>query len=142
MKRFKITAWDTEFRGFIVLGYDGYLVEFVNNTDMSNGWRKRFFDILQIHQSHFKGFKKRLEESGSFRVEEFKESIEFASFWKKYDVKDGSKKRAETLWKKLSTTQKYKALFFIDRYNEQIKKSGVGKMYADTYLRREIWNND
>jgi hypothetical protein len=65
----------------------------------------------------------------------------FDEFWDAYNHKSMSgKKIAREKWEKLSASQKIKAMKFIGAYDAELRaNSGVAKMYAKTYLHKQVW---
>jgi hypothetical protein len=62
----------------------------------------------------------------------------FEVFWEKYDYKF-DKKRAEDRWNKLKDADKIAAIDYIERYKNELRKTGVAQMYAKTYLINRVW---
>ncbi len=68
-------------------------------------------------------------------------AVTFEDFWNRYDDKTtSSKKKTETIWKRMSQTERDKAFNYIPTYFRNIP-NGVAKKYANTYLNAEQWNN-
>jgi len=76
------------------------------------------------------------------RLVEVIQKVSFEEFWEAYDHKALShKKKSVVLWNKLSEAEQIKAFTHLTKYFYQIKINNTPKMYANTYLGSEIWNN-
>lgn len=76
------------------------------------------------------------------RIVEVVNEITFETFWETYDHKALShKKKSVAIWNKLSMAERIKAYQHLNKYFYQIKVNNTPKMYANTYLNSEIWNN-
>lgn len=76
------------------------------------------------------------------KVIEVVDKVSFEMFWDLYDHKALShKKKSIALWNKLSEAEQIKAYQHLNKYFYQIKLANTPKMYANTYLGSEIWNN-
>lgn len=62
----------------------------------------------------------------------------FEEFWEVYAHKNG-KKEALDRWRKLSPAEKIKAFQYIGKYHAECRQTGAFKMYAKTYLHRQVW---
>ena len=66
----------------------------------------------------------------------------FSDFWNKYNLKR-NKKDAEAIWKRMSPLDRTKAVLSLDAYDKYRKrKLWLEKMYPDTYLRKEHYNDE
>jgi hypothetical protein len=74
-------------------------------------------------------------------IQQVDEDLSFERFYNTYDYKISKRSTAEKSWNKLSDTNKLLALKFIPKYEAQLRKTGIGKKYPETYLNQEIWNN-
>ncbi len=102
--------------------------------------RQQIF-ILKELPRELSEIKKVISNSVSAKLTEVSKEITFEMFWNRYDEKTrSSKKTAETVWKRMSVTDRNKAYWFIPKYFSSILP-GVPKKYAETYLRKELWNN-
>ena len=76
------------------------------------------------------------------KVSKVEEDLSFDNFWKVYNYKVGNKKRAERLWQRLTDDQKAKAITHLKSYESfLIMNPGLAKLYPETYLNQERWNN-
>lgn len=76
------------------------------------------------------------------RVTELFDDLDFSTFWDKYAYKIGNKSRAARLWETLKPPEQAKAMSFIVQYNQQLLlQKGVAKLYPETYLQQQRWNN-
>lgn len=94
----------------------------------------RLYSELEVFVSKIKG--------GQLIEKKFqKKDVTFEMFWDKYDHKSvSSKKISRKVWDKLPQKERDKAYNFIWQYERNIP-NGIGKKYAETYLRSELWNN-
>lgn len=68
--------------------------------------------------------------------------ITFEMWFDKYSFKR-NKKPAEKIWVKMNVGDRAKAFYSIDAYNRYLKKNTwLNKMYPDTYLRNEHYNDE
>jgi len=68
--------------------------------------------------------------------------ISFDDFWEKYGNKVGKKKRTEHLWSLLNTEDRQKAMVYMEEYNSHLRRNPtLTKLYPETYLFQERWNN-
>lgn len=74
-------------------------------------------------------------------IQQVDEDLSFERFYNTYDYKISKRSTAEKSWNKLSDANKLLALKFIPKYEAQLRKTGVGKKYPETYLNQMIWNN-
>jgi hypothetical protein len=63
----------------------------------------------------------------------------FDEFWETYAHKYG-KKEAVDKWIKLSIASKIKAYQYIGKYHAECRQTGSHKLYAKTYLHKQIWD--
>ncbi len=77
-----------------------------------------------------------------WQVKEVPQDLSFTAFWNAYRHKVGNKKRAERLWNGLSKEDKAKAIAYLPRYESYLAQNpGIAKLYPETYLNQERWNN-
>lgn len=140
MKRYLLTS--EAFLGYIVLGFNPFLVELEINGNLSEEQYKAFFNLIPTHQDGFKEFRKVITQNGTATIEEHKDGLKFEAFWERYNYKVGNKKRAEKIWNGLNKADKNKAVFYLGIYDRELKaKPYQAKMYADSYLTQQRWNN-
>lgn len=65
--------------------------------------------------------------------------LSFNFFWKSYNYKVGKIKMAENIWEKMSLFEKIKAISYIPKYFDHIKKTGHKKAYPTTYLSQKYF---
>lgn len=75
------------------------------------------------------------------KIKEVDEDLSFERFWNEFDYKVGNKSRALKLWTALPNPDKAKALKFMATYDTQLAMTKVNKMYPETYLHQQRWNN-
>lgn len=131
----------TRFKASATVKYntDGILVELVYEPGTAPPDVVQYFyhhlPYKVQHLTHYKNFK-------NVKVTEVFESLDFDNFWNTYAYKDGNKSRAKRLWEALNNVERAKALTHIAVYERQlILKKGVAKLYPETYLHQQRWNN-
>jgi hypothetical protein len=130
------------FLGYVVLGFNPFLVQLEINGDLTDEQYQSFFGLIPTHQDGFKEFRQKITQNGTAKIEEHKEGLKFESFWDRYAYKAGNKKRAEQLWNGLSKANKNKAIFYLGIYDRELRaKPYQQKLYADSYLKQQRWNN-
>jgi len=72
-------------------------------------------------------------------IKQVEPDLSFQSFWSEYNYKEGTKKRAEGLWNRLSRINRILAIEFIRVYDGKLAQSGVAKLYPETYLSNQRW---
>lgn len=73
-------------------------------------------------------------------VVELLPNITFEKMWDKHDDKvRSSKKRSLKKWNTMPQAEQVKAYFYHDTY--MANKGNADKMYLETYLNKELWNN-
>lgn len=82
-----------------------------------------------------------VKRSKNWLIERMPLDLNFTTFWARYNHKVGNKKRAERLWDTLSQANRAKALNFITKYEAQLLQTNHDKLYPETYLNQERWNN-
>jgi hypothetical protein len=65
----------------------------------------------------------------------------FSEFWEAYKYKK-NKKAAQTSWKKITSTNKEKAIAAIPHYLTSLNKTGYSQCHASSWLNGERWNDD
>ena len=138
MRRFLITG--TRYTGEAELLYNNDEVIScvdVRSTNMTPGQRKHFMNGVPVFINQLaESFEKKLN------IVEADFLVSFDMFWRKYNMKR-NKKAAEMLWEKLSKTKQIKAFTRIDVYDKYCtKNTWYNKMYPDTYIRGEHWEDE
>lgn len=64
--------------------------------------------------------------------------VSFEDFWERYGYKV-DKKRALDKWKKLKPEEQRRAVEYISKYKNELRRTGVAQMYPKTYLQNKIW---
>lgn len=115
-----------------------------------------FFDLSKAqlteaqHESLIRNFPLTLEalvalvakDKENRKIVEVVQEVSFETFWEAYDHKALShKKKSVAIWNKLSMAERIKAYQHLNKYFYQIKLANTPKMYANTYLNSELWNN-
>lgn len=129
------------FTGEVVFSFNdaGLLISY--DATGANLSEKQQIFLLRNIPRELAEVKAMLANSPSAKFVQINKEITFDMFWNRYDEKTrSSKKTAETVWKRMSVTDRNKAYWFIPKYFSSILP-GVPKKYAETYLRKELWNN-
>jgi hypothetical protein len=139
MRRFILTS--DAFTGEVEFIFnDSGLLESFTTAAAQLSERQQVF-ILKELPRELSEIQKVISNSVSAKLIEVSKEITFEMFWNRYDEKiRSSKKTAETVWKRMSEKDRNKAYWFIPKYFSSILP-GVPKKYAETYLRKELWNN-
>jgi hypothetical protein len=134
------------FEGEVLLWYDSDKPNLLVMFDMS----KAEFDSNQ-HVAFLRNFPRSLDElelliekdSANRKMVQYFDNVTFDLFWERYDHKRlSSKIKTEKIWNKMSDSEKYKAYFFVERYENDLRCSGgIAKKHAETYLNAALWNN-
>lgn len=140
MKQFVVTS--THFQGELLFKFDlnGRLIGFEVQAMLSEeqyGW---FFANLPKSQAVLLGDWKR--KSKTIKVAEVPLDLSFEAFYKKYAYKVGDKKKAQTLWAKLSDAEKALAITKIDSYNRYTERTQIAKVYPERYLSQRRFENE
>ena len=96
-----------------------------------------FMPLLPWHAGMIESFRAKAPQA-SFVLRDRK--LTFIEFWDRYDDKiRSSKKRTEKAWNALSEADQIRAYLHYPKYMRH--KGAAEKMYAETYLSKELWNN-
>ena len=66
--------------------------------------------------------------------------ITFDMFWEAFDNKY-NRSRCESLWERLSKSEKAAAYFNVKNYKKVLKRTGQYQMHPDTWLRNKCFND-
>jgi len=105
------------------------------DQDMFEYFTQRFPKTLGIMQLWID------EKIKNVQIQKLEEDLSFDTFWLKYNMKLGKKQLAKKLWEDLPSTEKAKALKYVQLYDQELIKTGINKKFAETYIRQAIWNN-
>lgn len=139
MRRFVLTS--DAFTGEVEFIFnDSGLLESFTTAAAQLSERQQVF-ILKELPRELSEIKKVISNSVSAKLTEVNNDITFDQFWKRYDPPALSKKKKKALprWNRMSQSERNKAYYFIPKYESRMR--GEGKMYAETYLNSEIWND-
>ncbi|WP_185864815.1 hypothetical protein [Blattabacterium cuenoti] len=75
-----------------------------------------------------------------FSIEEIPVDLSFDRFWTDYKYKVGKKKMAENIWNRMALSDKVKALSYIPKYLDHIKRTGHDQAYPTTYLNQRYFD--
>ncbi|MFH1121770.1 MAG: hypothetical protein V1775_18260 [Bacteroidota bacterium] len=139
MKRFVLTS--DAFTGEVEFIFNdlGLLYSFsMSNAQLSE--KQQVFIIKELPRE-LNEIKRVIGTSQSAKITEVAIEITFEMFWKRYDPPANSKKKKKALprWNKMSKAEQMKAYYHISKYESNMR--GEAKMYAETYLNSELWNN-
>jgi len=82
-----------------------------------------------------------LEKAPNATLTEVPMEITFEMFWKRYGAPENSKKKkAQLAWNRMKQYDQVKAYNHIARYERNLANWQT-KMYAESYLNAELWNN-
>ncbi|WP_185868303.1 hypothetical protein [Blattabacterium cuenoti] len=76
----------------------------------------------------------------SFSIEEVPADLSFNRFWTDYKYKVGKKKMAENIWNRMSLSDRVKALSYIPKYLDHVKRTGHDQAYPTTYLNQRYFD--
>jgi len=140
METRKFILTSDKFKGEVLFEFtDSILSKYdTSNAELSDA---QMVYIASVLPKELSGVNVLFEGSASAKFTEIKQEITFEMFWDKYNEKIRSSKK-ETLkkWSKMSKNEQRKAYNYIKKYFDSIPQ-GVVKMYATTYLNKELWNN-
>jgi hypothetical protein len=98
-----------------------------------------FFSKFPIQEIHIKNWLAVKAQNVTIKL--IPEDLSFENFYELYNHKYGKKVKSKSIWEALPTTEKAKALAYIQRYNQFLSGTGTAKKYPETYLNQQIWNN-
>lgn len=131
----------TRFAAKVVVEYNetGWLIEMQLEPGTFTEVESKFlYDHFPVYQTWIERYRK----FTNVRVTQLFENLDFPTFWNTYAYKIGNKSRAERLWQTLKPPEQAKAMSFIVQYNQQLLlQKGVAKLYPETYLQQQRWNN-
>jgi hypothetical protein len=139
MKEFTLTS--SSFTGEVIFEFNdvGLLMSF--SAKAANLSEKQQVFLLKNLPRELAEVKAMLEKSPNAKFTELQREITFEMFWNRYDPPANSKKKKKALprWNKMSKAERAKAFYYIAKYEGNMR--GEAKMYAETYLNSELWNN-
>jgi hypothetical protein len=139
MKRYSLTS--DAFEGEVIFVFnDLNLLESFDTSGAKLSEKQQVF-ILRELPRELAEIKKVIGSSVSAKLTEVTQDITFEQFWKRYDPPALSKKKKRALprWNRMSQSERNKAFYYIPKYESKMR--GEAKMYAETYLNSEIWND-
>ncbi|WP_185882715.1 hypothetical protein [Blattabacterium cuenoti] len=77
----------------------------------------------------------------AFSIEEIPIDLSFSRFWTDYRYKVGKKKMAENIWNGMSLSDQIKALSYIPKYLDHIRRTGHDQAYPTTYLNQRYFDS-
>lgn len=77
-----------------------------------------------------------------FKYQQIHEDLSFDTFWNLYDYKQGTKSRAEKIWKQLDDATRIIALKKVKEYNFHMTKVSHGKVFPERWLSGKRWENE
>jgi hypothetical protein len=139
MKRYSLTS--ESFTGEVIFVFNDFnLLESFDTTGAQLSEKQQVF-LLKSLPRDLAELQNLITKSISAKITEINSDITFDQFWKRYNPPPLSKKKKNALprWNRMSQTERNKAYYFIAKY--ELKRGFEGKMYAETYLNSEIWND-
>ncbi len=140
MKESKYILKSPALKGELIFTYDenGIIKEFIKAADLTDkqlAWLNHHFPVtMELLKQQIKGTKSTLTKVDP--------DLSFDAFWGAYAHKVGNKRRAKRLWDDLSKEDRIKALAYIKKYNRFLANNpGISKLYPETYLNQQRWNN-
>lgn len=137
--KFQLTS--TSWGGEIRLAYDE--LGLLTNCDISGATlsEKQHVWFLKNLPRELAELRKLIDGVPTAKLTEVSEVVGFDDFWNRYGEKTrSSKKKAITRWNRMSDSDRVKAYNFIPKYEKTIE-AWQTKMYCETYLNKELWNN-
>ncbi len=124
----------------IEFGYDGNgrLVEFRLTSELEEIHHKWLIDRLPFTMEDLD----KLGKVPSVTITEIPLDLSFEAFYNKYEFKLGDRKKAEKLWKALSTADRTLAIQKIPAYKYHVKTAGIGTLHAERYISQERFKNE
>ncbi|WP_341652474.1 hypothetical protein [Blattabacterium cuenoti] len=125
--------------GDIIFKYDlnGFLREVIFPERLSLSHYIWIGKYLPYNESIITKMKK---SRASFSIEEIPSDLSFNRFWTDYKYKIGKKKMAENIWNQMSLSDRVKALSYIPKYLDHIKRTGHDQAYPTTYLNQRYFD--
>ncbi len=126
--------------GSILFQYDtmGRLVGFTIEAELTEVQHNWMMINLPISEERLKEL---VSKSQKAKIKLIEKDLSFDNFWNEYSHKVGNKRKAEKSWNSLSKANKTKALNWLSTYNNQVKMNGVARLYPETYINQQRWNN-
>lgn len=135
----KVILTKNTFEGRIVLTYnhDGLLVGYLMEAEFNHKQLAFFLQMIPVDMIQLKTV---LGVHGFDAVEEIAE-LTFDYFYEEYGYKTG-KVKAQNAWNRLSKSDRMKALQYLPKYFDFLRKSGgIAKLYPATYLNQKRWED-
>ena len=139
MKKYSFTS--AAITGEITMTFNdlGLLVSYDATGAELTEEQQRWFNKYLPHE--LSEVKRVLSGSPTAKLTELSIDVDFETFWKRYNAPLNSKKKmALVRWNRMSQSERNRAYYFIHIYESRMQP-GVAKMYAETYLNSELWNN-
>lgn len=139
MKRYSLTS--ESFKGEVIFVFNDLNLLESFDTSGAELTEKQQIYILKELPRELAEVKRVLGKSVSAKLTEVNNEITFEQFWKRYDPPALSKKKKKALprWNRMTQSERNKAYYYIPKYESKMR--GEAKMYAETYLNSEIWND-
>lgn len=145
----KVVMLSDNFKGEIEIIYNDenalHLLDF-RNAELSVEQKMFFFSKLPLAFSSSSYTKTNFIEAfagaNSLRVEIVPFEVSFDEFWTMY-AKKINRERVEKIWKRLSSTDKARAVQGLRAYERHLAlNTWKSKMDPDSYLTKKSWNNE
>lgn len=137
----KYSITSTAWQGEIIVEYSES--QLLVNCDLSGATlsEKQHMWFLKNLPRELYELQKLIDNAPTAKIMPVNQDITFDQFWKRYQAPPNSKKKvALARWNKLSKADKVKAFNHIRKYELNMQQ-WQSKMYAETYLNSELWNN-
>jgi predicted HTH transcriptional regulator len=104
-------------------------------TDQQHSWLLGRVPLYETEVVKFKKFNE------AFNFDELPVDLSFDRFYDEYGNKKGKKVMAQNAWKKLSKTDKVKALLYIPKLKREKLLDNTAMPYPSTYLNQKYFEN-
>jgi hypothetical protein len=135
----KYTLTSTNFTGQVTFGYrfDGKLMFFHNEGDMSEEHFQYLLSFLPLHVSQLDKFRK----SAMSTITEIPADVSWERFWETYNQKINAK-RCKPLWEALTDYDKMLAIVKITHYLKYCERKNINVANPEKYLRDRYFDTD
>lgn len=132
----------TELSGRVLVTYDsrGFLICEKIEADLDLRQLTYVWERISIHECNLPNIA--LMSKGKIKIDRAPDDLSFERFWTLYNYKVGKKERVMKLWNALSETDKIVCLNSIPKYNKWLSLRTTARLYAETYLSQERFNNE
>lgn len=125
-------------RQWLLTGYLPENAKFENGRELLAQLEPRFPHEESIMKTVWMKLKKYLK---VFEIEVSPADLSFEALWLLYDYKE-SKKKAESLFKRLTEEQKIKCFIQVPKYKKKLAKGTISQALLSTWLYQERFNDE